>query len=954
MSTTLLRSRLTRFVAMAAAALLLSVAPARAQVSGPIAVYPASQNLEVTSTIQYSAYVPISPNTITWLVNGIPGGNATVGTISSTGFYKPPSTIPANNVITVSAQSTAYPAQIGNATVTVTRPYPWLWSSYPSSITVGNYSLSLNGSGFAADSQVWINGVQLPSTYKSSTSITVNGSVAAAGTLSIVVKQPGPGAVTGNSISVQAKAVAVGVSVAPSATSVQLGNTQSFTANVTGTANTAVTWSVNNVVGGDAVNGTISASGLYTAPATMPASSAVTIRATSQASPGTSGQATVTLVAPITIAVSPVSATVALGSTQAFNATITGTANTSVNWAVPGVSGGSSATGTISGAGVYTAPAVMPSPNTVTITGTSAANAAKASATVTLVQPVTLALSPNTAFVRLDQTQQFTATVGGTNNTAVTWTINGIIGGDSSNGTIDATGLYTPPASLPATPTITVRATAVAAPSVFKQATITLAMKLPAAVSLADARFLEQATFGPSPASLQHLAQIGQAAWLDEQFQMPATQIPVPADNSMGTLRQWSLYNYSAAPDQLRQKMAYALGQIIVTSANKLIYADEILPWLNSLSTHAFGNYRTLLREIATGPSMGKYLDLANSVKPMGGSGANENFAREIMQLFTIGLWQMNQDGSYVLDGQGNKIPTYNQQTVQQVALALTGWTYATAPGNTPQSLNNEYFGAPMETRPANHDMGPKSFLGCDVPAGQSVDDDMDSVIDCLMQHPNTAPFIATRLIRLIVTSNPSPAYIQRVADVFGAVNGGTPGDLKATLIAILTDPEARNDNAPATAGRLKDAIGQTVGVVRAFGGQFSSQNQITYLYDYMSQGILTPPSVFNWFSPLYKVPNSTTFGPEFQIYSATDATLRGNFMYTLISGLANHPTFAPYGNDMAGAVEVANQMFLYGRMPAAMKQAIITAATPGYDAQARITTVIYLTVLSGFYAVQY
>ena len=151
-----------------------------------------------------------------------------------------------------------------------------------------------------------------------------------------------------------------------------------------------------------------------------------------------------------------------------------------------------------------------------------------------------------------------------------------------------------------------------------------------------------------------------------------------------------------------------------------------------------------------------------------------------------------------------------------------------------------------------------------------------------------------------------------------------------------------------------RDAIGQTVGVVRAFGGQFSSQNQITYLYDYMSQGILTPPSVFNWFSPLYKVPNSTTFGPEFQIYSATDATLRGNFMYTLISGLANHPTFAPYGNDMAGAVEVANQMFLYGRMPAAMKQAIITAATPGYDAQARITTVIYLTVLSGFYAVQY
>lgn len=212
----------------------------------------------------------------------------------------------------------------------------------------------------------------------------------------------------------------------------------------------------------------------------------------------------------------------------------------------------------------------------------------------------------------------------------MTWTVNGIIGGDSTNGTISPAGLYTPPAVLPANTTLTIRAMAVAAPSVYMQSGVSLGAKLPAQVSLADARFLDQATFGPSPASLQHLAQIGQAAWFDEQFQMPATQIPVPADNSMGALRQWSLYNYSAAPDQLRQKVAFALGQIIVTSANKLIYADEILPWMNSLSTHAFGNYRTLLREIATGPSMGKYLDLANSVKPNGGSGANENFAREV------------------------------------------------------------------------------------------------------------------------------------------------------------------------------------------------------------------------------------------------------------------------------------------------------------------------------------
>jgi hypothetical protein len=259
-----------------------------------------------------------------------------------------------------------------------------------------------------------------------------------------------------------------------------------------------------------------------------------------------------------------------------------------------------------------------------------------------------------------------------------------------------------------------------------------------------------------------------------------------------------------------------------------------------------------------------------------------------------------------------------------------------------------------MVAQPANHDMTAKSFLGCSLPAGQSSDQDLDGVLDCLMAHPNMPPFIATRLIRLLVTSNPTPGYIQRVADVFAGFTGGVRGDLQATVRAILTDPEARNDAGTATSGRLKDAIGQTVGLVRALGGIFGQQNQITYLYDYMSQPILTPPSVFSWFSPLYHIPNTPLFGPEFQIYSATDATLRGNFFYSLVGGAYQSPAFQPYGSDMPGLVEAANQILLYGRMPDAMKQALIAAASPGYDAQARITTVVYLTTLSGQYAVQY
>ena len=940
-------SRLTRLSLAALALLTLCAVPARAQVAGQIAVYPTTSSLEATSTLQFTAYVPISPNTIVWSVNGIAGGDGTVGTISATGFYKPPAVIPASNVVTIAATSTAFPAQIGTATLTITRPYPWLWSASPTSVAVGNYKVTFNGANFAPDSKALANGVPVQTTYQSSTSLVVTGAAPQPGTIVFAVSQPGPGAVTGNTVTVQAKAAIISVSVAPAAVTVPLSNSQAFVATVVGTVNTAVSWSINNIVGGDASVGTITAAGVYTAPAAMPASSTVTVRANSAASPGTIGQASVTLLAPMTVTVSPPAATVALGKTQPFVSTVTGNANTAVTWSVNGVNGGSAAVGTITSAGLYTAPAVMPASGAATIRATSVVSAsAFAQAAVTLVPPITVTVAPTVATVRLGDTQTFTPTVTGNPNTAVTWTVNGTPGGSATVGTVTPAGLYTAPAVMPPSAAVTLVATSVASASAFAQAAVTLAPPLPPVISLADARFLEQASFGPSPTSFAHLGQVGVSAWLDEQFAMAETQIPAPADNNMDTLRAWMLHNYSASPDQLRQRVAYALSQIIVTSGNKLIYADEIIPWLQILSKDAFGNYRDLLRDVTTSPSMGKYLDLANSTSPVAGSGANENYPRELIQLFSIGLWKLNQDGSFVKDADGNQVPTYDQQTVRQVALALTGWVYA----------NNafEYFGSPMVPQPANHDMTAKSFLGCDLPTGQSADQDLDGVLDCLMQHPNIPPFIATRLIRLLVTSNPTPGFIQRVADVFAGANGGTRGDLTATVRAILTDPEARQDTATATSGRLKDAIGQTVGLMRALGGQFGAANQIAYLYDYMSQSILTPASVFSWFSPLYHIPNSPLFGPEFQIYSQTDATLRGNFFYSLVGGAGNLPAFQPYGNDMPGLVEAANQLLLYGRMPAAMKQALIAAATPGWDAQTRIATVVYLTALSGQYAVQY
>ncbi len=453
---------------------------------------------------------------------------------------------------------------------------------------------------------------------------------------------------------------------------------------------------------------------------------------------------------------------------------------------------------------------------------------------------------------------------------------------------------------------------------------------------------------------------MGINAYLQQQFTLPETQIYVPTNNVMGDLQAWVLYNYTSAPDQLRQRVAYSLGQIIVTSSAKLIYADEITPWMKILSKNAFGNYRTLLREVSVSPSMGKYLDLANSQKPGLSGGANENYARELMQLFTIGLWRLNQDGSLILDPVTQQpMPTYNQSTVAQVALALTGWTYATAAGKTPGMSNWEYFGAPMEMRPASHDTNQKNILGVILPSGQSVDKDLDSVLDILFNHPNTAPFIATRLIRSLVTSNPSPAYITRIANVFDNNGSGVRGDLKAVVTAILLDPEARNDSVVVNGGRLKEPILQISNLLRALNGGYLPTEQVTYLYDSFAQVPLGPASVFSWFSPLYHVPKSPLFGPEFQIYTPSEATLRGNIFYWILTQGAGSVTkdltpFQQYGNDMPGLVEAVNQVLLYGRMDSAMKQIIINAAAPGYDATTRINTVIYLTALSGQYAVQY
>ncbi|MGR8932774.1 MAG: DUF1800 family protein [Gammaproteobacteria bacterium] len=482
------------------------------------------------------------------------------------------------------------------------------------------------------------------------------------------------------------------------------------------------------------------------------------------------------------------------------------------------------------------------------------------------------------------------------------------------------------------------------------------------AMSVADQmtaiRFLEQASFGPTAADIAAVQSVGLEYWMAQQANLPAASIVdgLSANEVANQLFQ----NMYSGQDQLRQRMMFALSQIVVVSSNKNINGEELIPWVRLLSKHAFGNYRSFLREVSLSPTMGKYLDLANSFKATASTSPNENYARELMQLFSIGLNQLNQDGSLKLDAQGQPIPTYDQQTLREIARALTGWTYPTQPGGTPNVSNWEYFVGLLEPRPQYHDYGAKTLLnGVTVPAGQTVTEDLDAVLDNLFQHPNTPPFVATRLIRSLVTSNPTPGFIQRVADVFADNGQGVRGDLWAVLVAILTDTEATGSPSPQH-GHLKDPVLHVMNLGRALGAQVSDPGMFMYIFRNLGQGVLSPATVFSFYSPLAGLPGQPgLYGPEFQIYSPGLAIQRANFIYDILNGQLGSSfsvdltPFTALAGDPDALVEQVNQTLLQGRMSNELRQTILAATQATGNNHDRALGALYLAAISSEYSVQ-
>ena len=504
------------------------------------------------------------------------------------------------------------------------------------------------------------------------------------------------------------------------------------------------------------------------------------------------------------------------------------------------------------------------------------------------------------------------------------------------------------------------------------------------------ARFLTQATFGPASVDdIEAVREKGYTLWLWEQFNEPTTSHVsyldwqrqrtdgLRANEDMSYEAIWQQWIFGA--DQLRARVAFALSQIIVISN----VAPDVPPyamssWMDMMNRNAFGNYRTLLGEATLHAAMGYYLNMQGSEKDNARTGAhpNENYAREILQLFSVGLLKLNRDGSAV-NASGQTVPTFDESVVQGFARAFTGWTVAFAQrfGEFDESRDDNWR-TPMKPDPAYHEAGEKKLLdGVVLAAGGSPEQDLQAALDNIFNHPNVGPFICRQLIQRLVTSNPSAGYIDRVASVFNDNGGGTRGDLRAVVQAILLDAEARNpllasDN---RFGKLREPVVRFANVLRAMNAKSSSGINAIHELDNadnaLGQSPLLAPSVFNFFSPNFRQAGAMAaagmVAPEFQITTETTVVGSLNFFAKLFNnggygGGANRLVLdeAPWRALAAtpeALVDRINLLFCEGAMGTPTRTRLLTLinAISANDTRKRVRQALILTTLSPDFTVQ-
>ena len=556
------------------------------------------------------------------------------------------------------------------------------------------------------------------------------------------------------------------------------------------------------------------------------------------------------------------------------------------------------------------------------------------------------------------------------------------------------------------------------------------------------ARFLEEATFGPSfatdpadpnyPVSVTHVQELGFQGWLNEQFNRPVLFPDDPTVPNIGTnyaspgdpglcddapagtgggicwspanaaatctnngpstcnrdnysaylLQSQFYFNALTGSDQLRQRVAWALSQIDVVSQIDIVRSSWMTPYVQVFDRNAFGNFRQLLYDITVNPAMGEYLNMRGNTK----TNVNENYAREILQLFSVGLNLLNQDGTVQTDGDGNPIPTYSQEAITNFARVFTGWNLAAqiAPGilnyRDPMIVANEN----------NHDTNPKTLLDYpnavnrDLPGGQDALTELNEALDNIFNHPNIGPFIGKLLIQKLVTSNPSPDYVSRVAAAFGDDGTGTRGNMQAVISAILLDPEARTDpSGNASYGHLREPVLFVTNTLRALGIINSADGSFTtdfVLGDQflpsgagtnvrMDQDVFRPPTVFSYYPPDNQLPGSSLLAPEFGIQSTSTSLAHVNIIYDfayhkLPIDAKNRPLgtwvdTAQYepeaGGDATALINDLNNRLMHGSITTALQSIVLNAVTaiPDTDLTGRVQEAIYLIASSSQYQVE-
>ncbi len=902
-----------------------------------------SSSIRVNQTMQLIQASKATGEPLTYSVNGVQGGNFVVGTVDSSGLYTAPAIVPVPNTVTITSVASNYPnLPPGSVTLSVLNPVPVLNGVTPSGFSEGTTTVTVAGSQFVYGAQIMWNGAAVQTTMVSSTELVASIPAPNPGTFPLLVTNPDPGSANSATIPVLVGPGQVVLTLEPGAgTDVRVGNTLNLGLNITGTNNTGVTLQVNGIAGGNTQVGT----------------------ATSQA------DGSINYVAPLVIPTP--SNVVQLSITSVDNPAVSITQNISVLNPIPILT---SATPTTMDVG--------PPSTTVVLTGQSFINGAQV---LVNGSPVTTTFNSGT---------QLTANVSPTEAGNLDLQVLNPSPGPATSADLIALVNGTPP-----TPLVTPQ----------------------------DAsRFLEQATFGATDADIHNVSMNGFQAWLTQQFAMQqtlqepgveqaliinnppcaATDVTCNAtlfvqNASDEGLVQDSFWQQSiTGPDQLRQRVRYALSSLFVISSEPN-FSIQSMPrgeanYYDVLGADAFGNFRTLLQDVTLNPMMGQFLNMLGNDKGNATTDPDENYAREVMQLFTIGLYQLNDDGSQKLDSNGNPIPTYSNTDVMGMAAVFTGFSWNVPGNNSDTAWSNccLYVGPgygeellPMQSYASHHSTVEKDFLGVTIPAAASPDPtgDLKIALDTLFNHPNLPPFFCKQMIQHLVTSNPNPTYISNCSAVFENDGTGVRGNLQAVISEILLDPEARNsatDFSNPQYGKVRESLLRYTEWARAFTAQSrtgsynigSTEDPIWGLGE-MS---LRSPTVFNWFAPGF-VPPGTSIAqagltaPEMQMTNVSTVVGYINNMQGAIgsSATSGPDMFSSYETEMGLAatpgplLDRINLLLMAGEMDSTLYGQILAAINaipiPTGDQNAinaalanRVQTAIYLTMASPSFCAQF